>query len=318
MANDAMRAMLDGLMGADRDMTENDKEKNRRTFDDPMVDKAYLIGCSPWELLSETSSEKMLPANGWDLIKDAYLRKEWNKLTQEEKDKYGFEYDIMKLLEDLVVQCDRKIAQNRRRVEEEEQLPPEFALQVANLDAEIKALQEKANTLGEGGDVDGSMQCINDAQEMVEQREKINNEHKPKARRPVVCDLSGAMISEADRHRLEDGKMYRGWNMIRMKLKEFQEREGGPPKPKPRMSYREREEEKRQESGGGDRDKDRDKDRERRSRSRDRDRGRERYSDSGRRRDRYDDYDRRRDDRSRDSRRRERSRSRSRSRDRRR
>lgn len=34
---DAMRAMLDGLMGSDRDMTEVEKEKNKRTFDSPEV-----------------------------------------------------------------------------------------------------------------------------------------------------------------------------------------------------------------------------------------------------------------------------------------
>ena len=35
----------DGLMGSDRDLTAEEKDKNRRTFDDPNIDTSYLCNC---------------------------------------------------------------------------------------------------------------------------------------------------------------------------------------------------------------------------------------------------------------------------------
>lgn len=304
---DAMRAMLDGLMGTHRDMTAEEREKNKRTFDSPELDVTYLCGCSPWTLLSETSSEKLLPRAGWDKVQDEFLRQEWEALSQEEKDKYGFEYDTMQVLDNLVTQIDRRIYLNKKKVEEEEGLPPEHQQKVNEIDQAIKQLQEKADELGEQGDVDSSMSCINEASELKATRDEIVETHKPRTKRSVVCEVTGALISEADVHRVEDGKMFRGWQTIRKALKDYKEREGGPPKPKPRPSYRERERER------GDRDKDRDRDRDRDRRRDDRNRGRSRY-DRSRSRDRR----RRSRSRSRSRDRRRRSRSRSRSRDRRR
>jgi len=299
---DAMRAMLDGLMGTDRDMTDGEKEKNRRTFDSPEVDVTYLCGCSPWHLLSETSSEKMLPRGGWNKVHDDFLRRQWVELPQEEKDKYGFEYETMKVLEDLVGQIDRRIFLNKKKIEDECGLPPEHQHKVDEIDAAIKQLQEKADELGEQGDVDSSMSCINEAAQLKETKDQIIEEHRPKTRRSIVCEVTGARISETDMHRLTDGKMYRGWQLMRRELKNYQEREGGPPKPKPRPSYRERERERE------------DRDRDRRRDDRGGDRGRDRYGD----RDRYGGGRSSRYDRSRSRDRRRRSRSRSRSGDRRR
>lgn len=179
---DAMRAMLDGLMGTDRDMTDVEKEKNRRTFDSPEVDVTYLCGCSPWHLLSETSSEKMLPRGGWNKVHDDFLRRQWLELSQEEKDKYGFEYETMKVLEDLVVQIDRRIYLNKKKIEDECGLPPEQQQKVDEIDTAIKQLQEKADELGEQGDVDSSISCINEAASLKETKDQIIEEHKPKGR----------------------------------------------------------------------------------------------------------------------------------------
>jgi len=125
---DAMRAMLDGLMGSDRNMTGEEKEKNKRTFDSKDVDKTFLCGCSPWVLLGDTKSSTML-RDGWDLVQDNFLKREWDELPQEEKDKYGFEYDTMKILENLVGQMDRRIAANKARLDEGNELPPEILKQ---------------------------------------------------------------------------------------------------------------------------------------------------------------------------------------------
>ena len=77
--------MTDGLMGADRDLTQEVKEKTRKRYDDPGLDKHFLCGCSPYELLSDTKVDKMLPNDGWGKIADIGLARDFQALPQEEK-----------------------------------------------------------------------------------------------------------------------------------------------------------------------------------------------------------------------------------------
>merc|ERR1719305_995783 len=109
MAKDAMRAMMDGLMGADRDLTEDVKQNNRKSYDDPALDKYFLCGCSPYELLSDTKNEKMLPSDGWGKTQDIGLQRDFLALPPDEKARYGFEYDLLKLLQGLVDQLENNI-----------------------------------------------------------------------------------------------------------------------------------------------------------------------------------------------------------------
>jgi len=61
-----------------------------------------------------------------------FLQREWSSLSQEEKDKYGYEHKNMNLLRDLVGKVDRRIEDNQRKVDQEQELAPEFAKQVNN------------------------------------------------------------------------------------------------------------------------------------------------------------------------------------------
>ena len=83
------------------------------------------------------------------------------------------------------------------------------------MDSACKDLQKKAEEVGEQGDVDGSLACINEAAQIKTQMDELRAEHAPKARRGLVCEVTGAMISEGDRHRLEDGRMFAGWLAMR-------------------------------------------------------------------------------------------------------
>ena len=162
---------------------------------------------------------------------------------------------------------------------------------MADIDAAVAELQKKAEELGEQGDVDSSMACINEADELKSQRDQVIEEHRPKARRGLVCPITGATISENDRHRLEDGRMFLGWKKMRQVLAGYEA--NPPPAPQDHRRGDERRSEKRDER----------RDERRRSRSRDHRRSERRSRSPDRRRD-----DRRRDDRRSDSRRDERRR----------
>lgn len=285
-----MRAMMDGLMGASRDMTEDQKVKTRKSYDDPSLDKYHLCGCSPYELLSETKCERMCPPDGWGKQQDTGLQRDFLALSQEERDGYGFEYDLQQLLRSLIGSLEKQIESEKMKIKAEEQLPPEFAAQVAELDQKISELQNAAMEAGENGDVDQANQCHEEAQQLVAQKQSIEVTHKPKARRDFVCPISGAVYSSGDmetKARLEEGKLYNGWQQMRDKLAELDARDPPPP-PKKRGSDRPA----RDRSRSRERPSPRDRDDRRREDSR---------RDDSRRRDDRDRHDnRRRDDRRRD------------------
>merc|ERR1740121_1766261 len=102
-----------------------DGEKNKgRHFSDDDVDKFYLAGFSPFEEFRNTKSSSWLgdcyraafpkraPASAmdWDQwSRNDDLVAQFQALPQEEREKYGYEHDLMCLLEALVDRCDHRI-----------------------------------------------------------------------------------------------------------------------------------------------------------------------------------------------------------------
>merc|ERR1719446_286535 len=111
-------------------------------FDDPEVDTGFLCGCSAYELLKGTKSETMPQLDRGGFLKDRSesLKARWDELPQEEKDKYGFEYDLMQFLQTLVDEQDRRIAKAKERYEANNDVPPEIPAEVK---ASMEALQEQ-------------------------------------------------------------------------------------------------------------------------------------------------------------------------------
>jgi len=197
------------------------------------------------------------------------------------------------------------------------QLSKETQAQVDALAQQIKELHQKAQALGDEGEVDGSMKAMSEVEELTKQKETLENPIFPGKEKvmevcEICCNFMANTDSEVRKAEHLAGKQHQGWFQIREKLKELRAMHDGkgPPPPPPKRKERERD--------NNDRDR-RERSRERgKDRSRERDRHRD-YRDRDRRddrRDRYRDYDRDRD-RNRDrSRERDRSKERDRSRDR--
>ena len=56
-AQQMMREQMDELMGKSRDVPLEEREAHAPKFEDPDVDRYFLCGCSPYELLKGTKSE---------------------------------------------------------------------------------------------------------------------------------------------------------------------------------------------------------------------------------------------------------------------
>jgi hypothetical protein len=92
----------------------------------------------------------------YNKILDEKMREEWNKLPQSEKDKFGYERDLMDFLGRLVSDVDRKVNRGIARIENErrqaretqkrllEKLEPEDRLNLKRILTKCEELDEKA------------------------------------------------------------------------------------------------------------------------------------------------------------------------------
>jgi hypothetical protein len=232
-----MREQMDELMGKTRDVPLNERDTRPPSFADPDVDKFYLCGCSPYELLKGTKSESLpqMERDGFLQQRSEALRTAWMELPQEEKDKYGYERQLLDFLQALVEEQDRRIAKTKDRYDRENEalpaIPPETAAQLYALKEEIRALLAQSEALGEQGDVDASMMVFNRANALQMQMQEVERKATPPHKKQFVDDISGLVYASTDNEaRLDDlrsGKLYKGWKAIRDKLAEL--REQNPP-----------------------------------------------------------------------------------------
>lgn len=317
---DEMRAILDQLMGSDRNLSVQEKEKHKpkkRHFTDPDVCKYYICGFCPCEEFRRTKND----CGECTAIHDEACKTEWEALDDQEKDRYPFERDLIRRMERSLNDLHRRITANTQRLQAS-QKPAYLAEDQASLDALNKQIDEllaKALELGEQGDVDAA-EAVTKAADVVREK-KAQLERAADARSgnnatrglvQSVCPISGLIINDEE-SRLRDhhsGRNYNSWKKlhdVHDALKEtlakraegkrysgsssrgdYDDRgRGGYDRPRDRD--REREGYRRHKSRSRDRDSRRHRSRSR-SRSRSRDRYRDRRSDrerGGRERDYY-------------------------------
>ncbi|KAG8461657.1 hypothetical protein KFE25_001275 [Diacronema lutheri] len=266
-AYDAVRAMMDSLMGEDRDVPPDQRDSvKRRELGDDDVDRFYLCGCSPYVVLAQTKSESMLPRVDALLVQDERLKAEWDALPQGEKDRYGFEHETLNFLQDMVDEMDRRIAATKARLDAsnepaEPDMTPEVAQQVQALKDQILELQVKAELAGEQGEVEASVALSAQADALGARKAELQEAAEVRraqsaARRQVVCAVSGLIYaandSDARIAELQSGRQYRGWKAMRERLQQL--RAQAPRPGAPRFSRRagfSRVERERDERAGG-------------------------------------------------------------------
>jgi len=336
-AKDAMKAQMDALMGRDRNLSTEERARRKPHFSDPEHNKHYLAGLCPYSLFTNTKDDLGPPPASNGDICEAAMKAEYDKLSQEEKNKYGYEYNLFVLLRRLVTDLDRRIVGLRRRLADQDRevlekqekllasLSDEDRKRLDEIDAELITVINDAERLAEEGDVDGSFALIQKSEELKSEKAGIHRKlpgqlEDNSYKKHILCEVSGNYLSITDSaERLRnhfEGKRYIGWKKVRAKYEELRAKNLPPGIPgwNPKKAEEDAERKKRRAANPArparDRDQDKDRDRDRSRRDRDRDRTRDRS-----------DRDRDRDRRSRDRRDRDRSRrnrSRSRSRDRRR
>eukprot|EP00467_Chlorarachnion_reptans_P024378 CAMPEP_0114500446 /NCGR_PEP_ID=MMETSP0109-20121206/7966_1 /TAXON_ID=29199 /ORGANISM="Chlorarachnion reptans, Strain CCCM449" /LENGTH=331 /DNA_ID=CAMNT_0001678103 /DNA_START=71 /DNA_END=1064 /DNA_ORIENTATION=+ len=222
---DAQRALLDQLMGKERNASFEEREKMQRHFWDDDVCKYFLVGLCPYELFKNTKSD----LGEYDKLFDMRAKTEWDNLSQEDKDKYPYQWDLMDFLKRLIEDCNRRIQRNKERCEMDEKIKNEpkklnedEARRLGEIQTEIAKISKEAEEYGENGDVEQARVLSMRVESLKTESELIMK--KPddictNTRTMIVCEVSGVLMSSTDSEsRLKSlyaGKQYQGWKKVR-------------------------------------------------------------------------------------------------------
>jgi len=296
---DATRALLDQLMGPNRNKIDGSDEPEAK-WDDDKTCPYFLCGFCPHGLFKNTKED----LGSCPLLHSPALKEEFQKQPESTKNRYMVRY--MRKLEGLLARGDARISRAKDRLE---LAPPpsdpqtvRHRKQISELEEQISELDKEVEELGEQGKVREAeeklqkMEVLNNqlasVQEMMLQN--VNKEEDKSDLKPlVVCDVCGGLIvndTAGASKRLvahNAGRMHQGYLKIReevMKLRKWATeaevtRDDGRSRSmeRHRSSKGSRDRSRRREAGGSRERSRRRRSRERRDRSRrDRDRGRRR------------------------------------------
>ena len=145
----ATRALLDELLGKDRNKPLSERNRKTTHFSDEDYCKYYLCGFCPYMLFTNTKSDLGV----CNLKHSDAMREQFNKIPDCERASYRYEDDMQDFLEGLVREIERKISQRKR--DSEAQLgalpPPDPALvsQKEAIEQEIEEGTEEMDRLNE-------------------------------------------------------------------------------------------------------------------------------------------------------------------------
>nr|XP_009861643.1 luc7-like protein 3 isoform X2 [Ciona intestinalis] len=354
----ALSAMLDELMGKNRNAAPDDKTSEIH-FSDEEICKHFLCGFCPAELFTNTRSD----LGTCNKVHDEKTRQAYQ--TSPRYLKCGYEEEFLRFLQQCWQDVERRIRRNHQRLqlsEEKNQKAQQGPSSGAENDEKISVLNERITgmlenieKLGGEGEVEQAQSLMKLCDQLKEERETLQNQRggimdtfAVQEKQMEVCEVCGAFLIVGDAQtRVDDhlmGKQHMGYAKIKATIAELKDklskasfqnvperkidsRNGKRSSSRDRKDRRSRERRSRERGSRDHRDRSsrtsRDRDRRPSYRSRDddkrsRDRKSSRDRDSRRRRSRERTDSRRSRDDRRDSDRHKRDRSRSRDKDRKR
>lgn len=147
---------------------------------------------------------------------------QWDALSDREKSRFGYERELYRYLDTLVKDMDRKVARGKERAEKESaprELKPEEHVQLETIQEKVKEALDKAEKMGDVGDVDQSMLYTQQADAYKKQYDELFKTFSTPERTMTVCEVCGVFINSTDNEQRRrdhlNGKQYQGWKAIR-------------------------------------------------------------------------------------------------------
>ncbi|CAI9762349.1 unnamed protein product [Fraxinus pennsylvanica] len=232
---DAQRALLDELMGAARNLTEEERKGYKEIrWDDKEVCGCYMVRFCPHDLFVNTRSDLGVCPK----IHDPKLKESFEKSPRHDSYVSKFEAELAYFCEKLVSDLDRKVRRGRERLAQEVEVPSpppmsaEKTEQMSVLEEKIKSLLEQVESLGEAGKVD-------EAEALMRKVELLNAEKTALTQPPqqdkltmiaqekkmALCEICGSFLIANDAaERTQShvtGKQHMGYGMVRDFLTEY-------------------------------------------------------------------------------------------------
>jgi len=144
---DTTRALLDQLMGKDRNLTAEEKPKRRKRWDDPDVCPYYLNGFCPNDLFTNTKSDLgTCNKEHSNALKQAFTGEPYEK-RQRTQQKY------LRRLKELSSEIDRKIERGQDRLNSKVELDKNDPEQKNKEKKGAGTQREYINPLGTDGEI---------------------------------------------------------------------------------------------------------------------------------------------------------------------
>lgn len=223
------RALLNGLMGADRNASVSKGQRRARTFRDEDVCKKFLLGLCPHEMFTNTKMD-LGPCGKHhnEHLKDAFeadgesahYRRKWRGALRSQ---------LKQLLEGI----DRRIETNQARIAREREVGiramDEGEKQIVALKEEVSEKLKQAEKMADDGCFDESRAVIKETEATKRQIEDLELKSADKYEKEHVCDVCGQIVSAEEAKDIlkygrgwhTDGKQHIGFKIIRDKLKEL-------------------------------------------------------------------------------------------------
>jgi len=229
---DATRALLDELMGNDRDIHPSEKKRKDLKFDDAEICKYYICSFCPHELFTNTKSDLgPCPKIHYDVCKQ-----EWQIFDK--KYRYSFEGDFIRFLERLINDLDRRIKRGHERLDHQDDEPNmpvtvENKEKIESINQRCDEIVKQIEELGEEGRVEEANALMKTLEGLKQEKEALLRSNEVKAissqeRRMRVCEICGAFLVIGDTEKRTashlEGKQHQGYHLIRETLKDYYKR----------------------------------------------------------------------------------------------
>lgn len=237
-AVDEQRALLDRLMGKQRDELEPD-EKPEISWDDEDVCPHFLCGFCPCDLFTNTRADLGV----CDRVHKDELKEKFD--LEDRATKRKVEKRMLYKLHHLISEIDQKINRGRKRIEQDKGAMDEMKeKRLRDLDSKMEDLLGQMEALGDEGKVEEAQEMLRKVEELQKQKDAVTTGEAVDAvdgafgRRGVmgsgvrepseftVCNVCGVFVSVHERPQDSithlEGKQHRGYQMIRDKIDELE------------------------------------------------------------------------------------------------
>ncbi|KAG0453199.1 hypothetical protein HPP92_025587 [Vanilla planifolia] len=228
---DAQRALLDELMGAARNLTEEEKKGYREIrWDDREVCGPFMVRFCPHDLFVNTKSD----LGACPKIHDLKLKECFEKSPRHDAYVPRFEAELAQFCEKLAMDLDRKVKRGRERLAQDIEVPStgnisaEKSEQLSVLEEKIKKLLEQIESLGEAGKVDEAEALMRKVDMLNAEKTSLTQNDKAgltQEKKMELCEICGSFLvanDAAERTQSHvSGKQHIGYGMVRDFVSEY-------------------------------------------------------------------------------------------------